>query len=114
MDAELAPKKKHIETLNYMSVIIAAEISLVCATVLVFLVYFSLPIQVSTMVALMVIVSGSVICWKSIVAAEAVFMLSVLVAELIILSYFGILFWGFVIVDLFLMAWLSSLWNVNE
>ena len=105
---------KQKETLDYLSVVIASEIALVCATVLVFIVYFNLPISYATGAILVSIVIGSVFAWRNVVAAEAILMLSVLAAELVLLTYFMALLWPFIVIDLLLMAWLSSLWNVGD
>lgn len=108
------PKRKQQETLNYMSVVIASEIALVCAAVLVFIVYFKLPISYATGAILVSIVAGSVFAWRNIVAAEAILVFSVLAAQLVVLTYFMALLWPFVVIDLLLIAWLSSMWNVSE
>ena len=114
LNEQITQRRTHNETINYLSVMIASEITLVCAALLFFFVYLNIPLSQATIGALVTILVGSVFCWRSIVTAEAIFMFAVLGNQIIILGYFSNLVWPFVVLDLFIMAWLSTMWSVNE
>ena len=108
-------KTKHKETLNYLSIVIAAEIALVTAVVLFFFVYSTeMSIVASTSGALVALLFGSVLCFTSIVAAEAIFIASILGAELVILNFFPGMMIPFIVADLAIIVWLASHWNVSD
>lgn len=109
--AEAAERK---EALSYMSVTIASEIALICAVVLLFFVYLSLPLPYATGGALLSILFGSAIAWRNLAGAEAVFVLSVLAVEIVVLGYFPGMLLPFVAMDIAIIAWLASMWNVGQ
>ncbi|MCX6769491.1 MAG: hypothetical protein NT051_02305 [Candidatus Micrarchaeota archaeon] len=113
LNEQITQRRSHNETINYLSVMIASEITLVCAALLFFFVYLNVPLSLATGGALVAILVGSVFCWRSIVTAEAIFMFAVLGNQIIILDYFPSLVWPFVVMDLLIMAWLSTLWSVD-
>ena len=73
-------------------VMVAAEIFMVCATVLLLFVYFSLPVQTATAAAIPILFFGSLFCWRSLTAAQTIFLASMLVMQLVMLSRAGELF----------------------
>jgi hypothetical protein len=107
-------RKGHDDNLTYMSMVVASEIMLVCATVLVLFVYLNLPIPVATGLSLAVILAGSALCWKSLSSAEAVFIASVVAVEVVLMGYFPGLIVVFVLADILIIIWMSTLWNVRE
>jgi hypothetical protein len=102
------------EVLDYLSLTIAAEISLACATLLAFFVHLRLPLNYATGASLLALLLGSALIWSNIVMAEAFLLVCVLAIELILYSYFPILIWAFAVLDLVLIGWLASLWNLAE
>ena len=110
----LAAKRKQTDALNYMSMTIASEISMVCVVILFFFVHLSIPVNYATGGTLFAILLGTILCWKSIVAAETIMIASVLGSELIVLKYFPGILIPLIVIDVIALWWLSTLWNVTD
>ena len=66
---------------------LASEIALACAVVLLFFVYLQMQVLTATLLVIPAIFIGSVFCWKSFHAAQAVLFLSILVVQFVFLSW---------------------------
>ena len=113
-DRTIAAANRRRETLSYMSITIASEISMVCAIILLFFVYLDIPVNYATGGVLFSLLIGTALCWQSVVAAEAILVVSVLGTELIVLKYFPKMLIPFIVIDVILIAWLSTQWNVTD
>ena len=110
----LAAKRRQKDALSYMSVTIASEISMVCAIILFFFVHLSIPVNYATGGTLFAILLGTILCWRSIIAAETIMIASVLGSELVVLSYFPGMLLPFIVMDVVAFGWLATLWNITE
>jgi len=102
------------ETANRVLVTVAAEVLLACAVALGLFVYSQLPIAYSTGIALVLLFVGSVFCWKSYSAAQIVLVLSLLVTEFVVLTYFGWLLLPFIVLDIVVVAALARSIQAKE
>ena len=85
-----------------------AEILLVCATILWFMVFYHLPIVETTMALLFVLFLGSLICWRSQLAAEAILYVSLFSSEYVLVMYSSVFIIPSIILDL--LAVLAMTW----
>jgi hypothetical protein len=108
------PEKKEDYALQYMYITVASQILLACAIVLLFFVYLPADLAVATGGVLFALLFGSLLCWKSIVAAEAILMLSLLFIEFVVHGYFPGTLLPFVFLDVLVLAWLAGSWNVAQ
>ncbi|MFA6328615.1 MAG: hypothetical protein WCY41_04160 [Candidatus Micrarchaeia archaeon] len=98
------------------SVLVAmiAEVLLVCATALGFFVQFDLPVSLATGGALAVLFIGSVLCWKSPLAASAVLAISLLCVQAMLTMRFPILLLPFALADIILVMVVAGGWHAGE
>jgi hypothetical protein len=100
--------------LNRVIITIAAEIFLICATVLVLFAYVQPPIFISTAICLLVFFLGTILCWRSLATAQTIFMLSVLVTQFILTIYFDYLLIPFVLLDIVLVLSFARSWQPKD
>jgi len=91
-----------------------AEVLLVCATALGFFVQFNLPIPVATGGAIAVLFIGSVFCWKSPLAANAILAISLLAVETMLTLRFPMLLLPFALADIILVMILAGGYHAGE
>jgi len=91
-----------------------AEVLLICAVVLGFFVQFSLPASAATGGALLVLFIGSLLCWKSPVAATAILALSLLAVEAMLVLRFPVMLLPFALADIVLVMVVSGAWHAGE
>lgn len=95
-------------------VAMVAEVLLICAVVLGFFVQFSLPASASTGGALLVLFIGSLLCWKSQLAASAILAASLIAVEAMLVLRFPILLLPFALADIVLVMMVSGAWHAGE
>jgi len=91
------------EAADSVLVAMIAEVLLVCATALGFFVQFNLPISFATGGALAVLFIGSILCWKSTMAATGILALSLLAVQIMLVLRFPLLLLPFALVDIVLV-----------
>lgn len=103
MALQLFPPE-HEGPLNRVLVTAIAEVALVCAVVLALFGYLQLPLYVSTGAALALFFAGSLLCWRSFTAAQAILLVSLAISQAVLYGYFDWLLPVFFIVDVAVMA----------
>lgn len=73
--------------INRILLAIAAQTFLICASLLLFFVYIKMPIVSASAASLVVLVTGSILCWKSLLASKLILLLSLLGIEAVALSF---------------------------
>jgi len=91
-----------------------AEVLLICATALGFFVQFELPVSVATGGAIFVLFVGSLLCWKSQVAAYGILAISLLCVQAMLVMRFSLLMLPFALVDIILVMMVSGAWHAGE
>ena len=91
-----------------------AEVLLVCATALGFFVQFNLPVAVATGAAIAVLFIGSILCWKSPLAASAILAVSLLCVQIMLILRFPILLLPFALVDIILVMTVVGGYHAGE
>ena len=99
------------DSLNTILVSVIAEISLICATMLVFFAYLQLPISVATAISLFIFFVGSLVCWRGFVQAQGIFFLSIAASELVLINFFDWLLPGFLVFDFIAIIVFMRLWQ---
>ena len=102
------------EAADSVLVAMIAEILLICATALGFFVQFNLPVSVATGCALGVLFIGSVLCWKSTVAASAILAISLLSVQIMLILRFPILMLPFALVDIVILMIVAGGWHAGD
>lgn len=102
------------EATDRVLVAMIAEVLLICATALGFFVQFNLPISFATGGALAVLFIGSLLCWKSQMAASAILAVSLLAVQIMLIMRFPILLLPFALIDLLLVMVVSGGWHIGE
>lgn len=98
-------------SLNVVLVSVIAEITLICATSLLFFAYLQLPIAIATAASLFILFTGTLFCWRGFVQAQATFFLSIMVSELMLINFFDWLLPGFLVFDLMAIIVFMKLWQ---
>lgn len=73
--------------INRVLLAIAAQIFLICATLLLFFVHIKIPMLSASAASLVVLAVGSILCWKSLLASKLILLLSLLGIEVVALSF---------------------------
>ncbi len=102
------------EAADSVLVAMIAEILLVCATALGFFVQFNLPVSVATGCALLVLFVGSVLCWKSSIAATVILAISLLSVQIMLILRFPILMLPFALVDIVILMIVAGGWHAGD
>ena len=95
-------------------VAMVAEVLLVCATALGFFVQLDLPVSLATGGALAVLFVGSVLCWKSQMAAGAILAISLLFVQVMLITRFPVLLVPFALVDIILVVVVAGGYHAGE
>ena len=103
-----------LEAVDSVLVAMIAEVLLICATALGFFVQFNLPVSVATGCALGVLFIGSVLCWKSTVAASAILAISLLSVQIMLILRFPILMLPFALVDIVILMVVAGGWHAED
>jgi hypothetical protein len=87
-----------------------AEILLVCTAVLLFFAYLTLPIEIATAACVFVLFIGTLLCWKSTTASEAIMVIGLFGSQYILVSYFSQLLLPFLIFDVLVLFTMTRIW----
>lgn len=98
MALQLFPPERE-GSLNRVLVSAVSEVALVCAVVLALFGYLQLPLYVSTGAALALFFAGSLLCWRSFTAAQAILLVSLAVSQFVLYGYFDWLLPAFFVID---------------
>lgn len=112
MCADYHPRGR--EAVDSVLVAMVAEVLLICASVLGFFVQFDLPVYFATGGALAALFIGSVLCWKSPLAASAILALSLFAVEAMLATRFPLLLLPFAVVDIILVMVVAGVWHTGE
>ena len=102
------------EAADSVLVAMIAEVLLICATALGFFVQFNLPVSVATGCALVVLFIGSMLCWKSSLAASAILAISLISVQVMLILRFPILMLPFALVDIVILMVVAGGWHAGE
>ncbi|MEM4633784.1 MAG: hypothetical protein QW275_01385 [Candidatus Anstonellaceae archaeon] len=102
------------DSLNRMIITISSQLLLICAAILVFFAYFQLPIFIATAACLTILLMGSVFCWRSLANAQTIFMLSILVIQFVLISYFDYLLFPFMLLDILIVLAFARSWQPKD
>ncbi len=98
-------------SLNVVMVSVIAEITLICATSLLFFAYLQLPTAIATAASLFIFFTGTLFCWRGFASAQGVFFLSIMVSELVLINFFDWLLAGFLVFDFIAIVVFMKLWQ---
>lgn len=102
------------DSLNTVLVSVIAEITMICATALVFFAYLKLPILLATSISLFIFFIATLLCWRSFVLAQAVFFVSLMVCELVLSIFFDWMIAGFLVFDFITIVVFMRMWQPKD
>lgn len=104
----------HDAPVNHLLVTVAAVTLLICAALVSVFAYLQLPMLIASGAALAVLLGGSILCWRSFLAAQAILMLSLLVIEVAIMSFENNLLAPFAVLDIVVLGMLLKIGKASD
>lgn len=105
---------RHRESLNRLLVSVSAVVLLTCASLVTFFAYIQLPLLLASGVSVALLLLGSLLCWRSFLAANIIIVLSLAAIELAFLGLQPDLLYPFVLLDLLVLSVLARFWRPVE
>jgi succinate dehydrogenase hydrophobic anchor subunit len=106
--------RQHRESLNRLLVSVSAVILLTCASLVVFFAYVQLPLLLASGVSIVLLLGGSLLCWRSFLASNIVLVLSLAAIEAALLGVQPGLLFPFLLIDLLVLSVLARFWRPPE
>ena len=106
--------RRNRESLNRLLVSVSAVILLTCASLVVFFAYVQLPLLLASGVSIVLLLLGSLLCWRSFLASNLILVLSLVAIEAAFLGIEPGLFFPFVLLDILVLSVLARFWRPPE